>query len=73
MVRYLNVEHERKVFPGSLFTPDWTITSESQVIVAEVIRLNPSQSDSEEMKLSGDLMDTLGSIPSDYWVQLKYK
>jgi len=67
-----NVEHERKVFPGSPFTPDWTITSGSQLVVAEVIRLNPSQGDSLEMKLTDALMNSLNTILGDYLVQLKY-
>lgn len=68
-----NVQHERKIFLDSLFTPDWTIINDSHEIVAEVIRLNSSQRDLEEEQVSDKLMETLENIPGDYVVQLKYK
>jgi hypothetical protein len=70
---FKNIQHERKIFIDSQFTPDWTITTENQEIVAEVIRLNPSKRDLEEMQFSEALIEKFSNISGDYVVQIKYK
>jgi hypothetical protein len=43
-------------------TPDWLIEMNEQIVIAEVVRLNPSASDKEELDFDDSLIDVFGQI-----------
>ena len=64
--------HDRIIFPESPLKPDWTIICDQETIVAEVVRLNPSLKDSQELEFSDNLMETLQSIEENFFLELDY-
>ncbi|MGO1822269.1 MAG: hypothetical protein ACTHZG_08715 [Ruoffia tabacinasalis] len=69
---FYKVAYDKKAFRGSNLTPDWTITTDKQAVIAEVFRLNASKFDQDEIEFGDKLMDILGKIQEDYYIQLDY-
>lgn len=70
---FTELKHEPRAFPDSPYTPDWSMLSANEKIIAEVFRLNSSRKDALDLDYSDKLAGVLHEIAKDFLLKLEYQ